>query len=111
MVLFPEREKAQVPENINVRPEVPEISEKVEKAGVAVTPTQFTAQVTDDKGQGLIQPTATTLQIPADTLTLTSWSKGPIGSSLTWFAAFWLRMIKKAVHFGVRIITGNATTS
>ncbi len=111
MPLFPEREKAQVPENINVRPEVPEIPKDIEKAGVVVPPTQFTGQVTDKGGQNIIQPTPGTLQIPADTATLASWSKGPITSSLTWFSAFWLRIIKKAIHFGVRIITGNVATS
>lgn len=111
MVLFPEKEKTQVPEGVEPRPEVPEIPKEIERAGVTTTPTSFTAQVTDNKGQNVIQPTTTTLQVPADTATLTSWSKGGITSSLTWFAAFWLRMIKKAVHFGVRIITGNAATS
>lgn len=111
-MVFPEKERTQIPEGIEPRVETPEISERLKKnVGVAVTPTQFTAQVIDDKGQNIIQPTTTTLQVPADTATLTSWSKGSITSSLTWFAAFWLRMIKKAVHFGVRIITGNVAAS
>ena len=95
MALFPEREKPQFPEGVQIRPEVPEIPERIEKAGVTATPTQFNGQVTDDKGQPLVQPVATTLDVPADTTTLTSWAKGPITSSLTWFAAFWLRIIKK----------------
>lgn len=106
MALFPEREKTQVPEGIEPQPEVPEITERIEEAGVTTTPTGFTAQVTDDKGQNVITPTATTFQVPADTATLTSWSKGGISSSLTWFGAFWLRMIKKAVHFGWRVVVG-----
>lgn len=106
MALFPEREKNQVPEEVEVRPETPKLTEKIEKAGVTTSPTQFTAQVTDEGGQSIIQPTATTLKIPADQITLTSWSKGPITSSLTWLANFWLRMIKKAAHFGWRIIKG-----
>lgn len=107
MPIVPERENPPVPETIQARPDVPEISEKIEKGvGVTTVPTQFTSQVTDDAGKGLIQPTATTFQIPTNQTTLVSQSKGPITSSLTWFAAFWLRMIKKALHMGWSVVAG-----
>jgi hypothetical protein len=37
------------------------------------------------------------------------WSKGPIENALTWFAVFWTRIIKKAIHFGWRMISGRRT--
>ncbi len=91
---------------IEVRPEeITEIPEDIERKGVRPTKSQFTAQV-KHKGKHLIQTPATkvTIKLPADQGSLSSWSKGPITSSLTWLATFWLRMIKKAKHFGWKII-------
>jgi len=67
----------------------------------------FKAQVKDDKGVPLIEtPPAQVITItpPASQVVLTSQAKGSITSSLTWLAAFWLRVIKKAIHFGWKII-------
>lgn len=72
-------------------------------------PVNFSKQVSDDAGRPLIQTPQSqviTIQIPADKVQLESASKGDTGSAVTWLAAFWLRMIKKAVHFGWRIIKG-----
>ncbi len=108
MAVTPEREpKPAVPEEVTERPV--EVPPEVERAGAQAVPTQFTAQVTDDAGQQLIQAPATqviTIQIPAAQSQLEDWSHGSPADSLTWFALFWLRMIKKALHFGWRIITG-----
>ena len=79
------------------------------KEVVTPVPTQFTAQVTDDSGKPIIQtPTSTTpsIQVPDGVNNLTSASQGSTDDSGTWFAAFWLRMIKKALHFGWRVFTG-----
>lgn len=99
---------------IEVRPEEMEIPPEVERAtGIVTTKTQVTAQVTDDSGKPLIQtPTVkpTTIQVPATPTQLTEWAKGSPGQSLTWFANFWLRLIKKAFHFGWRVITGGSKT-
>lgn len=100
-----EREKPPVPEEVQER--VTEIPPEIERADAQRVPAQVTAQVTDDKGQPLIQSPATktvTIQIPASQSQLDDWSHGSITSSLTWFANFWLRLIKKALHFGWRII-------
>jgi hypothetical protein len=109
MAVSPEREKPPVPEGVEKRlEEVPEVSPDLEKAGVQVRQTQVTAQVTDDQGRQLIQAPATqvvTIQIPAPQAQLADWSHGSPASSLTWLATFWLRMIKKALHFGWRIVT------
>jgi hypothetical protein len=71
--------------------------------------------VKDDKGKPIIQtqPTQiiTTVQPPADTQTLTQQSKGDTTSSTTWLAAFWLRIIKKALHFGWQILGGEKNVS
>jgi len=107
MAITPEQEKpSQIPEGVREVPETPEIPPHIEKGGVKAVPTQVTAQVTDDKGQPLIQTPATktvSITIPADKTTLSGWAKGEPTSSLTWFANFWLRMIKKALHFGWKI--------
>jgi hypothetical protein len=79
------------------------VDEDLKKAGAQVVQKNFTAQVKSDKGAPLIQipPTQViTVAPPAQRPTLISWAKGPITSSLTWLGAFWLRILKKALHFG-----------
>lgn len=108
MAVSPEREKPPVPEEVQER--LTEVPPEVERAGARPVPSQVTAQVTDDTGQQLIQTPATqaiTIQIPAPQNQLADWSHGSPSSSLTWFATFWLRIIKKALHFGWRVITGS----
>lgn len=110
MPATPERERhtPSSPKEVTEIPESPEVHEHIEKAGVSTRPSQFTAQVTDDSGNQLIQTPKTksvTITLPATKEQLVDWSKGSTESSLTWLAKFWLRMIKKAVHFGWRIVT------
>ncbi len=107
MAVSPEREKPAVPEGVVEHPERVEIPEHIEKEGVTPSTSQFTAQVTDDSGRPLIQtPTkpAVTIQVPADQAQLEDWSHGEPANSLTWYATFWLRMIKKALRFGWKVI-------
>jgi len=95
---------------ITERPEEFIVPETLQQAtGVKVVQKTFKAQVTDDRGKPIIQtPPAQviTVQPPADTTSLTTWSKGSVSSSITWLGAFWLRIIKKALHFGWKIIGG-----
>ncbi len=111
MVGTPETEKQPLPPQEGVVkeiPETPEIPQYLEKGGVSVTPTQFTTKVTDDSGKPLVQAPATqvvTITIPTTQQQLDDWSKGSPDDSLTWFAMFWLRMIKKAFYFGWRVVT------
>lgn len=80
-----------------------------QSTGVKVVQKNFNAQVKDDSGAPLIQTPPTqviTVSPPASQTTLTSWSKGNITSSLSWLGAFWLRVIKKALHFGWRVVSG-----
>ena len=96
-----------VPKDIETRAEeLPEEVEAIER--VSRTQVQASAKMpTDDIGKVLTQtpPTQTaTVTIPASPQQLTDWSKGSPTSALTWLAYFWLRIIKKALHFGWRIV-------
>jgi hypothetical protein len=104
------------------RPEVPQIREHAEEfpetiqqiQGAKVVQKTFKAQVNDDSGKPLIQtPPAQVITVtpPADDKTLLAWSKGDTSSSLTWFAAFWVRIIKKAIHFGWKIVGGGSSNA
>lgn len=97
-----------IPENLNAIPR------EVEAAtGVKVTPTQITAQVTDDSGKPMMQSAATstiTVTLPASTQQLTLWSQGSPSEALTWLAGFWLRLVKKAAHFGWNVVTGGGVS-
>jgi hypothetical protein len=109
---------AATPETL--KPEVPQIVERQEEfivpetlqnSGVKVVQKNFKTQVKDDKGTPIIQTPPTqviTIQPPSDTTTLTQQAKGSKTSGATWLAAFWLRIIKKALHFGWRIIGKNS---
>jgi hypothetical protein len=100
----------QVPEGVKQREEeMPEPTPELQEMGVQNVATQVTAQVVDDTGRQLIQTPATkvvTITIPASQQQLDDWSKGAPSESLTWYAFFWLRLIKKALHFGWRIVMG-----
>ncbi len=112
MATSPEREKPRVPKEVTEHPV--EISPEVEKAGATVTPSQVTAQVTDDQGKQLVQAPATqivTIQIPAAQGQLEDWSHGSPSNSLTWYAAYWLRMVKKAMLYGWNIVQGKGSTN
>jgi len=107
----PERKeiKPALPEGLEQREEeMPEPTPELSGMGVTSVPTQITAQVVDDKtGKQLIQTPGSqtvTITIPASPKQLDDWSKGSPSDSLTWFAFFWLRLIKKAIHFGWRIV-------
>lgn len=105
MPLFPEREKPTIQERPEEFPEIP--VEVENKSVVGSVPTQFRAQVKSDTGQPLIQSPQTqvvAIQIPADQAQLMTTSKGSVANSLTWLAVFWLRMIKKALHFGWKVV-------
>lgn len=113
MGLFPERQR-EIP-RVQERPDEASPLNIEKKEVVTPVPAQFKKQVISDTGQPLIQSPATkvvTIQLPADSVQLTSLAKGSVGDAITWLAAFWLRMIKKALHFGWRIlgINNNANT-
>ena len=95
------------PEGVDHRPESPEVSHEVANSGVVPVHSNFSATVQDDQGHHMVQAPATqtiTIQIPNTQSQLDDWSKGDPTDSATWYAIFWLRLIKKAIHFGWRTI-------
>lgn len=83
------------------------VPETLQTSGIKVVQKTFKTQVTDDKGAPVIQTPPTqvvSVTLPSDPATLATQAKGSTDASLTWLATFWLRVIKKAVHFGWKII-------
>ncbi len=108
MPLFPEREREP---DLEFRPEEAAPLEIERKEVVSPVPSQFTRQVKSDNGQVLTQSSQTaavTITLPSDKVRLTTLAKGSVFDSATWWASFWLRMTKKALHFGWQIITGSS---
>ncbi len=98
---------------VEKEPDVTEIPETaspltIEKKEVLTSvPSQFTAKVVSGVGSPLVQtPTSqsVTIQIPSGQATLKSQAGGSPQNAVTWFAAFWLRMIKKALYFGWKVL-------
>lgn len=109
MPLFPEKE---IRPDVKFQPEDASPLDIEKKEVVTPVPSQFTTQVKSDDGQVLTQSqpsTTVTITLPTDQTNLAKSSKGSVEDSVTWFAAFWLRMIKKAIHFGWRIFGKNQT--
>jgi hypothetical protein len=106
-----------------LRPEMPQVQEinkeaefivpeTLRQSGVQVVQKTFKAQVKDDKGKPVIQTPPTqviTVTPPTDDATLNNWSKGSITSSLSWLGMFWVRVIKKALHFGWKVVDKSQT--
>lgn len=109
MAAAAEIEKTEAPQIVEVPTEFPETIQQV-TSGAQVVQKNFKSQVNDDNGNPIIQipPTqvVTSVTPPSDTTTLTTQSKGKITESATWLAAFWLRIIKKAIFFGWKIVGG-----
>lgn len=105
MVQAPEREAPAQPE-VTKKPETAEVPVHIEQEGTSVAPPAV-AQPADDAAalddQTQVSPKVS-IQIPTSQEQLEEWSHGSPKNALTWFAAFWLRLIKKALHFGWRII-------
>ncbi|MEK7061518.1 MAG: hypothetical protein AAB954_02555, partial [Patescibacteria group bacterium] len=77
------------------------------KEVVTPIPVIFQKQVKTDFGKLLIevpgQGGKIKITIPRQPVELEQLSKGSISDSITWFAAFWIRMIKKAIYYGYNI--------
>ena len=102
MPIFPEREK-----NVIETPEEASALTIERKEVVTPIPITFQKQVKSDSGKPLMETSPTSeklkITIPKQPVELEKLSKGSISDSLTWFAAFWIRMIKKAIYYGYRI--------
>lgn len=107
MPLFPERERRL---DVKFQPEDVSPLDIEKKEVVSPVPSQFTKQVKSDNGQVLTQSpqtAAVTITLPSDKAQLTTLAKGSVSDSATWWASFWLRIIKKALHFGWKILGKN----
>jgi len=112
MAQMTEQKESQVLDHEDVveRPTSPEIPQHIEKGGMAQnsSATQpFTAQVKDDQGNNLIFTPTTPpadVVIPEPVNVLEDTAKGDPENSKTWLAAFLLRVIDKAKHFGRKLI-------
>jgi len=78
------------------------------KEVVTPIPTQFKAQVTDNQGNPIISTPET---IKADIIipevnkeTLEVKIKGDTEESSVWSAGYWLRILKKAIYFGWKVV-------
>lgn len=111
MSLFPEREPKIKP----VKERSEEISPLTIEKKEVIQPkvTQFTKQVTDDSGRPLIQTPEgmeIKIELPDSPDSLQKASKGSISDSLTWFAKFWVRIFKKALHFDWKVFQKNPSS-
>ncbi|HTK03679.1 MAG TPA: hypothetical protein VL401_02820 [Alphaproteobacteria bacterium] len=107
MPATPERPQPEIPVQVQEHQEEFIVPENLQSSGMKVVQKNFTAQIQDDSGKPVIQtPPAQVITIspPSGQANLTTQAKGSISSSTTWLAAFWLRIIKKAIHFGWRIV-------
>lgn len=108
--MFTEREKTPtVPEGVNViDTEQKVIPEGVAKeANIQQVETAASANIKVGGQQAIQTPQDQTITItlPSDPQVLMQQTKkGNIVDALTWFAAYWLRMVKKAAHFGWKVI-------
>jgi hypothetical protein len=102
MPIFPEREK-----NVIETPEEASALTIERKEVVTPVPVTFQKQVKTDSERLLIETSPISgkikITIPKSQVELEGLSKGSISDSITWFAAFWIRMIKKAIYYGYNI--------
>lgn len=108
MALTPEIQRPEP--QVSERKEEFIVPETLQKSGVKVVQKTFKSQVTDGKGSSIIQTPpqqVITVQPPYDSAVLEKQAKGSVSSTATWLAAFWLRIIKKALRFGWQIVAGS----
>ncbi len=107
MGLLPEREPHK---NVIERPDEASPLNIERKEVVTPVPSQFKAQVTDDSGQKLIttpQTQKVDIVIPAASKEdLEEKIKGDKEDGSVWSAGYWLRIFKKALFFGWKILFG-----
>ncbi|MFC1649436.1 hypothetical protein ACFL2C_01810 [Patescibacteria group bacterium] len=96
------------PESVDQIPQQPSMSQEAINRGVQVRQVEFTEKVVDENNKPLTSSPATTdvtIEIPAEKSVLETLAKGSEESAVTWFASFWLRMLRKAAHFGWGVVS------
>jgi hypothetical protein len=105
MGLLPEREPKK---NTYENPQEASALNIERKEVITPVPVHFKAQVTDDKGNNLIktpEDRKADIVIPEiNKETLEINVKGKIEESSVWNAGYWLRIFKKAVYFGWKVL-------
>lgn len=105
MGLLPEREPRK---NQYENPEEASPLTIERKEVVTPIPSQFKAQVTDDQGNPIISTPQTqkaNIVIPeVSKEVLEVRSKGNTEEASVWSAAYWIRIFKKAVYFGWKVL-------
>ncbi len=108
MAVSPEQEKDQKPLVDTIPEQISEVAPEIEKTqGVSQVPSQFSKKAADDMaGSGVQTPqtSSVSIQLPAVPSQLDDWAKGDPENAITWLAMFWIRLIKKALHFGWKIL-------
>ncbi len=106
MGLLPEREPKK---NQYENPDEASALNIERKEVITPIPTQFKAQVTDDKGNNIITTPETKKadiiipEIDRETLELKV-KNGNVEESSIWSAAYWLRLLKKSIYFGWKVL-------
>lgn len=79
----------------------------LEEAGIRAVEREFKTPLKNDKGQVIVSApdeTAVSITIPERQEALVSAAKGSVEESSTWWAAAWLRAIKKAIRAGWNLV-------
>ncbi|HLD92057.1 MAG TPA: hypothetical protein VI795_01535 [Patescibacteria group bacterium] len=108
MGLLPEREPAK---NKYENPEDISALNIERKEVITPVPTQFKAKVTDDKGQKLVESVDDKrfkIEIPqvGREQMEEGIKKGNKEDAKTWSIAYWLRIFKKAIYYGWKVVFG-----
>ena len=96
------------PEEIKEHQEEFIVPEKIQDIGIKSTRSQVTAQIGDDDDDQLIKTPVrkVTVTLPANQGVIEEWTKGDASNSSTWLGYFWVRIVKKALHFGWKLVVG-----
>ena len=111
MGLFPELGRFGGRYEIKEIPDQPEIPPKLtQETGIKAVERAIGANVKDGRADVIQSPETRqfTLQIPDVREKMEKLSKQSVGDSSTWFGAYFVRMIKKALYFGWKIVVGRS---
>jgi len=106
--------KSPMPEMPSVKPEMGEKSQEAPaplEQNIQPTPGPFQVQPpTAPQAQPSQQDdtNVVTITVPATPQQLEDWAKGPTENALTWLSFYWIRMIKKALFHGWRVMTAQS---
>jgi hypothetical protein len=107
----PEQEQKQLPPEVQEASDRfnPEVEKRLQEFGAQVRPTS-PKPVKDDQGRVIAGDTGknagVTIQVQADQSQATNWSHGSPSDSKTWLGVTILRKIKRALHYGWKIVIG-----